>query len=143
VLAILHLITTTPFFDFLWALRWFRVPYVLCSLLLFTYRYIFVMLEELDSMRMARRSRGFSMKGSLLSKDVFRTLSYTAGMLLVRSYERSKDIYNGLISRGFSGEIRIIRKPAIRAKDVALVTAFAVVIVAMVSIQWGVMPWMA
>ena len=141
VLAILLLITTTPFFDFLWALRWFRVPYVFCSLLLFTYRYIFVMLEELGNMNMARRSRGFSLRGSLLSKEVFRTISFTAGMVLVRSYQRSKDIYDGLLARGFRGEIRTIRRPRVRARDAGYVAVFTLAIIVSASVQLGVLSW--
>ena len=98
VMALLLLVTSTPFFDVLWALRWFKVPYIICALLLFTYRYIFVMLEELERMSMARRSRGFSGRGNLLSKEIFKTISFTAGMVLVRSYKRAQDIYDGLVS---------------------------------------------
>ena len=143
VMVLLLLVTSTQFFDLLWALRWFRVPYVFCALLLFTYRYIFVMLEELSQMNMARRSRGFRMRGSLLSKDVFRTISFTAGMVLVRSYERSRNIYQGLVARGYRGEIRTIRRPQVRARDAAFAASFAIVIALILSIQWGVLPWTA
>jgi cobalt/nickel transport system permease protein len=143
VLLLLLLVTTTPFFDVLWALRWFRVPYVFCSLLLFTYRYIFVMLEELERMNMARRSRGFSLGGSLLSREVFRTISFTAGMVLVRSYDRSKNIYSGLVARGYKGEVRTVRRPRFRARDGAYIAAFAAVTVVVASIQWGLVSWTA
>ncbi len=141
VIALLLLVTTTPFFDILRALRWFRVPYVFCSLLLFTYRYIFVILEELELMNMARRSRGFSLKGSLLSKDIFRTISFTAGMVLVRSYERSKRIYDGLLARGFRGEIYTLRPPAARPRDLGYTAVFAIVIVIITLIQGGLVQW--
>jgi cobalt/nickel transport system permease protein len=141
VIALLLLVTTTPFFDLLRALRWFRVPYVFCSLLLFTYRYIFVILEELELMNMARRSRGFSLKGSLLSKDIFRTISFTAGMVLVRSYERSKRIYDGLLARGFRGEIHTLRPPTARPRDLGYAAVFAIVIVIITMLQGGFVQW--
>lgn len=141
VLALILLISTTPFFDVLWALRWFRVPYIICSLLLLTYRYIFVMMEELELMNMARRSRGFSLKGSLLSKDVFKTISFTAGMVLVRSHARSKDIYDGLVARGYHKEIRILRRPKVRPGDALLLLLFLGVIALIVSLQWGLVQW--
>ena len=142
MISLLLLVTTTPFFDVLKALRWFRVPYVFCALLLFTYRYIFVILEELELMNKARRSRGFSLKGSLLSKDVFQTISFTGGMVLVRSYERSKRTHNGLLSRGFQGEIHTLRGLSARPRDLAYVAAFASVITIILSIQLGVVQWM-
>ena len=141
VIALLLLVTTTPFFDVLRALRWFHVPYLFCSLLLFTYRYIFVILEELELMNMARRSRGFSMRGSLLSKDVFQTISFTAGMVMVRSYERSKRIYDGLLARGFRGEIHTLRPPVAGPRDLGYGAAFAAVIVVISFIQWGLVQW--
>lgn len=141
VIALLLLVTTTPFFDILRALRWFRVPYVFCSLLLFTYRYIFVILEELNLMNMARRSRGFSLRGSLLSKDIFQTISFTAGMVLVRSYERSKRIYDGLLARGFRGEIYTLRPPVARPRDAGYVAVFAATITIVTLIQWGFVQW--
>jgi cobalt/nickel transport system permease protein len=141
VMALLLMVTTTPFFDILRALRWFRVPYLFCSLLLFTYRYIFVILEELELMNMARRSRGFSLKGNLFSKDIFRTISFTAGMVLVRSYERSKRIYDGLLARGFRGEIHTLRPPVARPRDLGYVTVFAIIIIVISSIQWGLVQW--
>ncbi|MBI0584270.1 MAG: cobalt ECF transporter T component CbiQ [Methanomassiliicoccus sp.] len=141
VMALLLLVTTTPFFDMLRALRWFRVPYMFCSLLLFTYRYIFVILEELEQMNMARRSRGFSLKGNLFSKDIFRTISFTAGMVLVRSYERSKRIYDGLLARGFRGEIHTLRPPRARPRDLLFLSTFAVTILVISSIQLGLIHW--
>jgi len=141
VLALILLISTTPFFDVLWGLRWFRVPYVICSLLLLTYRYIFVMMEELGLMNMARRSRGFSLKGSLLSKDVFKTISFTAGMVLVRSHVRSKAIYDGLVARGYHGDIRILRRPKVGPGDALLLLLFFGVIMLIISMQWGLVQW--
>jgi cobalt/nickel transport system permease protein len=141
VMALLLLVTTTPFFDVLRALRWFHVPYLFCSLLLFTYRYIFVILEELELMNMARRSRGFSLRGNLFSKDIFRTISFTAGMVLVRSYERSKRIYDGLLARGFKGEIHTLSPPRAKPRDLVYVAIFAFVIVVISSIQWGLVQW--
>lgn len=142
VISLLLLVTTTPFFDVLKALRWFRVPYIFCALLLFTYRYIFVILEELELMNMARRSRGFSLKGSLLSKDIFQTVSFTAGMVLVRSYERSKRIYNGLLARGFQGEIHTLKGLTARPRDLWYIAAFAAVIIMILFIQLEVVQWM-
>jgi len=141
VIALLLLVTTTPFFDMLGALRWFHVPYLFCSLLLFTYRYIFVMLEELDVMLMARRSRGSPLTGNLLSKDVFRTISFTAGMVLVRSHERSKRINDGLLSRGFRGEIRTLNPPRARPRDAAYAMAFTLAIAIISIIQMEMIRW--
>ena len=53
VLLLLVLVSSTPFMDVLWALRWFRLPAVLSDLIMFTYRFIFVMLDESGRMRLA------------------------------------------------------------------------------------------
>ncbi len=60
VLAVILLSSTTPFPDLLRALEKMRAPRLLTSLLSFTYRYIFVLVDEMQRMRRARDSRGWS-----------------------------------------------------------------------------------
>ncbi len=102
------MIATTPFFDTLRALRWFKVPPLICNLVMFTYRFIFVLLDEMGRMRLARKSRGFTGGRSLLDKEAFKTISYTIGMVFVRSNVRAGKIYDALLSRGYSGEIKTL-----------------------------------
>ncbi len=138
IFALMLLITTTPMFDLLKAMRWFHFPALMSSLLLFTYRFIFVLIDEMERMKMARKARGFTGRGSLLSRDVFKTLSYTAGMVFVRSNARAMNIYNALMARGFTGEVVTLRRFKARPADGAFGAMFVCVSVIAIMLQMGV-----
>ena len=141
VLALLLLVSTTPFFELLKALRWFRVPMIVSSLLLFTYRFIFLLLDELERMKMARTARGFNGGRSILHKDALRTIAYTAGMVLVRSNARAGNIYDALLSKGYTGEIRTLNGLRVSPRDAAFAVSFFAVSILAISIQIGVIAW--
>lgn len=137
VLALTAVISTTPMFDIIKSLRWFRMPRLLSSLVMFTYRFIFVLIDEMDRMKLARMARGYTGRGNLLSRDVFQTISFTAGMIFVRSNGRATRIYDALLARGYSGEIRTLDRPRVRGRDVAFSTMFFCVGAMAVVLQTG------
>jgi cobalt/nickel transport system permease protein len=141
VIALLLLVTTTPFFDLLKGLRWFRIPHLISSMLLFTYRFIFVLLDETRRMKLARKARGFTGRGNLFSKDVFQTISFTAGMVLVRSNNRAGRIYDALLSRGFTGEVHTLHNPKVRKRDAAYAISFLLIAFVAIMLQFGVVTW--
>lgn len=141
VLALLVMVSTTSFLGILRALRSLRVPEILASLLLFTYRFIFVFMEEMENMRLARRARGFSGRGNMFQRNIMRTISYTAGMLLVRSYSRAQRIYDGLLIRGYDGEIRTFDDGCLGGKEVVYAMAFTGVSVISLGLQTGLVIW--
>jgi len=141
VLALLLMIATTPFFDTLRALRWFKVPPLICNLIMFTYRFIFVLLDEMGRMRLARKSRGFTGGRSLLDKDALKTISYTIGMVFVRSNVRAGKIYDALLSRGYSGEIKTLTLLKVRARDAFMGLTYVSLSAYLIASQLGVVPW--
>lgn len=141
VLVLLVLVTTTPFFKMLEALRSLRMPRVLSTLMMFTYRFIFVLLEEMERMRMARRARGFKGGRSLLDRRALGTISATIGMVFVRSNQRATNIYDALLTRGYSGQVRTMGKLKARPRDAALAMAFVSVGSLAVLIQTEVIRW--
>lgn len=142
VLALTLLVTTTPMFDLMKALQWYRLPRLLTSLLLFTYRFIFVLFDEMERMSLARKARGFTNRGNLLSKDVFQTLSYTIGMTFVRSHARAMKIYDALLIRGFTGDIRTLNEMRAHRRDVVFGAMFLCIGALSVMLQVGVIQWM-
>lgn len=98
--ALLALIVlTTPFSSVLAGLRELCVPTVFVWTLAITYRYLFLLVSELDRLSMARRSRGFrgrDLRGS------WRDLGRLAGTFLLRTIERGERVHRGMVSRGGS-----------------------------------------
>lgn len=102
-LVSLWLVNVMPFEQLLITLRRLKVPAVIVAILAFMYRYVFVVWDELDKMRTARKARNFS-GGSLWFR--WKTLSQMIGMLLIRSLNRAERIHGAMLSRGWDGEVR-------------------------------------
>jgi len=140
VLALLVLVNGTETFDLFLGLRRLKVPAVLTTLVMLTYRYVLLISEELDRMRIARKARGFSGGKSLLDRYGLRVLSYTAGMLLVRSSARADNIYEGLKMRGFREDMAAWRRRTMASADFAFLGLFLAASGALITIQLGVVP---
>jgi len=104
VLAVILLSSTTPFPDLLRAMEKMRLPRLLTTLLSFTYRYIFVLMEEMQRMRRARDSRGWSGKWLWQAK----VIGYMIAALFLRSYERGERVYAAMLARGYEGGVRSV-----------------------------------
>jgi cobalt/nickel transport system permease protein len=90
------LLATTPFQNLMKALAWFRVPAFFLALLSFTYRYVFVFVDELGRFQRAWAVRYFGRKpfAQLLA------LGPAVGGLFIRSYERAERVWAAMLSRG-------------------------------------------
>lgn len=99
----LVLIATTPLPDTFKAAHSLLIPGLLIQLVLLTYRYVFLLMEEFARLRTALRVRGFRNRANLHS---YRTIGQVAGTLLVRSHERSERVAQAMNCRGFDGRFR-------------------------------------
>lgn len=78
-----------------------HMPTLLVQIMTFMLRYMNVITDEVDRMKVARLSRGFVERGI---RD-WKFIASTAGALFVRSYERGERVHTSMISRGYSGEL--------------------------------------
>lgn len=127
VLALLVLASGTETFDLFSGLRRLRAPKLICTLLMLTYKYMLTLVDELDRMKTARRARGFRGGRGLLDRRGLRVISYTAGMVFVRSSDRAERGYEGLRARGFRSDMTPPGLSVIAAKDLAFMAWFACV----------------
>jgi len=118
----LLLIAVTSFPGICEALERLRFPKIFVIQLLFLYRYLFVLLEESLRMIRAREARSFGKKGKEM-KTFVRLIS----VLLIRSVERAERIYQAMVSRGFRGEIRVLKRHRLRYYDIL----FAIISISM------------
>lgn len=102
--AALALIATTSFPGVCMALEKLGTPKVFAVQLLFLHRYLFVLTEEALRMTRARALRSFRGRGTGI-----RSLGHLVGQLLLRTLERARRINLAMLSRGFDGEIRLLR----------------------------------
>jgi cobalt/nickel transport system permease protein len=114
------LVSTTLFPNLIHALEHLRIPRILTSIIAFLYRYIFVLANEASRLLRARESRSAGLPrqksgGNLLWR--IKIVGSMAGQLFLRSYERSDRIYNAMVSRGYAGHIRTLKKHAMTRHD--------------------------
>ena len=83
------------------ALQRLKCPAVLVQMVLFTYRYIYVFMEEMKTMNVAMRARGFVPRTNMRTMNI---LGGYVGTLLVRSFERTERVYKAMLSKGYDGQ---------------------------------------
>lgn len=96
------------------ALRRLRVPSVVVQILGFSYRYVFVLFDELRRMLGAARARGH---GRTRGLRLLHNVGSMLGMLIVRSLERTRRVRCAMLARGYSGEMRTLDEFRLRAAD--------------------------
>ncbi len=120
VVTIILLSSTTPFPRLLQSLISLRFPQVFIVLLGFTYRYIFVLIDEAMRMKRARDSRMFGGRWLWHAGVVGNMI----GTLFLRSFERGERIFAAMLSRGFDGTYALAENYRIRSIDFIYGTLF-------------------
>lgn len=135
VLLIFPMIGTMRFDITLKALYQLRVPSLLIQMLMFTYRYIFIFIDEFSRMQRSMMSRGFRVG---TNRHTLTTIGRAVGMLLVRSYERAERVYQAMLSAGYTGNPRTLFESRSSPKDYIygfIIIGFAVLLHVPVVIQ--------
>lgn len=105
---------STPFAELMAGLSWLRIPRGFIEILMFAYRYIFVLLEDAVVIYHAQKNRlGYStMKRGLSS---FGTL---AGSLTLKAFEHSQNTTTAMVQRGYDGTIPLLEHKPFRIAEV-------------------------
>ncbi|MHC1681476.1 MAG: cobalt ECF transporter T component CbiQ [Clostridiaceae bacterium] len=99
VLAGLLLIATTGIEKISSALRKLFVPKIFVTQLLLTYRYIYILLEEV-----ARIVKAYYLRAPMDKGVRLKVSGSLLGQMLLRSFDRADRVYNAMMLRGFNGE---------------------------------------
>lgn len=105
-LAVLALVSTTPLPQLLRGLEMLGVPRFLLMVAQFLYRYLFVVSEEAQHMRVAAASRGAGKRAPRRAR--FRAAAGALAVLFARSYARAEAIHRAMAARGFQGRFRLL-----------------------------------
>jgi cobalt/nickel transport system permease protein len=113
----------TPFIEFVAALSWLRVPRPFIEIMMFAYRYLFVFLEDAETIYSAQKNRlGYS--GIRKGLNSFGVLT---GSLVLRGFEQSQKTADAMIQRGYTGDMPMLKNQPLKAAELAI--AFIVVII--------------
>lgn len=114
------LAATTAFPDLLWGARALRVPRILVAISSFLYRYLFILADQAQRLMRAREVRSAAIEGRGGGSVAWRAqvTGSMAGVLFLRSYERSERVYASMLARGYDGEVHTLTPPGLRHGDV-------------------------
>ncbi|NIA30193.1 MAG: cobalt ECF transporter T component CbiQ [Actinobacteria bacterium] len=124
------MLETTPFNRTIKALHAIKMPDKLVSILFFTYRYIYVYLEELRKMRIALKLRGYK---NAMNYHSLKTNGGIVASLLLRSFEQAERICSAMTLRGYTG--KFIIRAQFRACWQDYVKEFAVALVIIILLK--------
>ena len=112
----------TPFLEFMAALSWLRIPKSFIEIMMFAYRYLFVFLEDATTIYSAQKNRlGYSgIKKGLNSFGVL------TGSLVLRGFEQSQKTADAMVQRGYTGDIPLLKRKPLRARDLAVAACIVI-----------------
>ncbi len=121
VLASYLLIATTSVEKLCYAFRLLHIPKAMVTQFMLTYRYITVLLGEVNRITQAYSLRAPNQKGVH-----FKVWGSLAGQLLLRSMDRAEDVYESMLLRGYQGDYRYMQERiAMRWQDVVYLAVWA------------------
>lgn len=98
---------STRFVDIVRAMRFYRIPDILVTLITITYQYIHLMFCELYKIFLARESR--KIKDESFSQ-LWKTGGRSVGNFFIRAYERAERVHLAAVSRGYNGSTGVYGK---------------------------------
>ena len=125
VTAAVVLTATTPPLRLLEALRALRIPAILVAIVMLMYRYLFVLVDEAQSLMRARTARSAAIGPKSGGSLVWRAKSAggMAGSLFIRTLDRSERIYMAMLARGYDGTLRQSRVDSLERGPILLLAA--------------------
>ena len=111
VLSGLLLVATTGINDLGVAFRKVGLPKIFTVQIMLTYRYITVLMEEVN-----RTLTAYSLRANK-KKINYKSFGSLAGNILLRTIDRSQKIYEAMCLRGFEGEYRTANNISVQSKD--------------------------
>jgi len=91
---------TTDFTDIIEGLSWFRLPKTFIDVLLFAWRYVFVLLEEAFVIYNAQKNR----LGYISIKRGLNSFGILTGSLVIKAFEHADNIALSMMQRGYDGK---------------------------------------
>lgn len=125
VLASYFLVATTSIDKICYSLRLIHVPEILVTQIMLTYRYIVLLLKEVNRITDAYSLRAPGQKGIH-----FRVWGSLTGQLLLRSMDRATIVYESMLLRGYNGNFTYIgEEDKLTMTDVLYLILFGVLFV--------------
>lgn len=103
ILSVIILASTTSFAELISGMEALKVPRIFTLIISFMYRYAFVLIGEFRCMHRAFVSRN----GGLRHLGHAGRLGPLVGSFFLRSYDRGERVHIAMVSRGYSGKMKV------------------------------------
>jgi cobalt/nickel transport system permease protein len=110
------LVYATPFPELMAALSWLKVPQGFIEILLYAYRYIFVLFEEAMVIYQAQKNR----LGYANFQNRFSSFGILTGSLILKAYEQSQTLSTAMVQRGYDGNMPLLQSRPFRTSEIFL-----------------------
>lgn len=115
------------------ALQALGMPFLMADMALLVYRYLEVIGNDFHRMRISMKLRGF--EGRRLTLRTLKTVAWSSGSLILRSYERSDWIYRAMRLRGYGSNQITVQDFKAEASDILLLLSVAVIAIIFISAE--------
>ncbi len=105
---------TTPFPEIIKALKVLKVPDAFLIIISLTYKYIFIFARIVADMHLAKKSR---LLGAIKSAEARDWIAGRIAFIFKKTQLKCDDVFNAMIGRGFSGEIKLYQYEKITVRD--------------------------
>jgi len=134
VSLVILLSLTTRHFALLRVLRIFKVPQIFVMVLGMSYRYIYLFMEIVENTYRGIKSR----TGGLLHyKKGQSIVAWNIATLWQRSFKLNEDVYNAMLSRGYTGEPVLLEEFKASFKDWAWLSFILIIFVGIIIFRNG------
>ena len=120
ILATILLVATTPLPLLLSALESFLVPTSLLEIAQFLYRYLFVIVDQGQRMRLAAASRDSGRIATANRRSLLDRAAGALATLFACSYKRAEGIHRATLARGSRGGFPVLTKPKLKNADLLI-----------------------
>jgi cobalt/nickel transport system permease protein len=118
----------TPFIEFVAALSWLKVPKTFIEIMMFAYRYLFMLLEDANTIYSAQKNR----LGYAGIRKGMHSFGVLTGSLVLRGFEQSQKTADAMMQRGYTGDMPLLKGEPLRIAELAV----AAVIVLSGGVVW-------
>jgi len=105
---------TTKHFELLRVLRIFKIPQIFVMTVGMCYRYLYLFIEMVENTYRAIKSR---VGTGIHYKKGQKVVAWNIALLWQRSYSLNEQVYNAMLSRGYTGEVRLLDDGNVKLRD--------------------------
>lgn len=108
--AIVLLSSTSPMQEIVQSLRKLGMPRDIAMILSIMVRFLFIFIDELESIRISQKSRNFNIHSKVTPyKWRVKQVGYTIGMMFIKAYEKGETAYFSMMARCYSDESELYK----------------------------------